>query len=198
MSLTKQFERKLDELWRRRIANIHSLVRRRCGRRKTFSRKHREHGIRQLQQMATIILSREGARDELAEITVFRRQRRVRGRGLSERYQRLIDWADEHLTGPIIYSFWRGKRCLYVGKGTSWHRLKSYRKSVYLKEATNLKVRGIRSRSVLAKAECLATHLFHPRDNAVKAARGKWSKSCPICSTHKMIRTELRALFSLK
>jgi hypothetical protein len=110
----------------------------------------------------------------------------------------LVEWAEAKLDGPIIYVFWRGKCCLYVGKGITSRRLRNYRKSAYLLQATRVEVFEITHRSQLACAECLATHLFRPRDNRVKAAKVKWGKSCPICKQHDAVRSELRDLFRMR
>ena len=72
-----------------------------------------------------------------------------------------------------MYSFWKGRQCLYVGKGKSWTRLKGYEKSVYLRDATTVRVRGVTSPSHLAKAECLMRHLLDPRDNRIRPAKGR-------------------------
>lgn len=198
MSLSTEFERRLDALWFRRTAALRSLVNKRPGRRSDLSKPLREKAIADLQDLATEILCRGLAKREMGKLTRYRRRRHLVGRGLKARYERIVSWAEQHLDGPIIYSFWRGRRCLYVGKATTWHRLKSYRKSVYLLQASTLKVHAIQGGSQLSKAECLATHLFSPRDNAVKAARKKWSKLCPVCAVCRQIRGELRALFRMR
>lgn len=198
MALVKDFERRLNELWHRRTANVRSLVKTHRGRPKGFTRKHRERGIREVQDIAERILGRQGARDELDAVTAYQRRRQIRGRGLDARFSCIMEWAQDQLCGPIIYSFWRGKRCLYVGKGNSWRRLGAYRRSIYLVQATTVRVRGITSPSHLAKAECLSVHLFNPRDNSVKASKPKYAKVCPVCHARLAIRDELRTLFRLR
>ena len=96
------------------------------------------------------------------------------------------------------YSFWRGKKCLYLGKGKSWKRLRSYRKTIYVHQGTLLKVRGITSKSHLGKAECLAHHLDKPGHNIIRPARTKWGKGCPVCKATREIRNDLKSLFHLK
>ncbi|HUT58966.1 MAG TPA: hypothetical protein VNA25_14050 [Phycisphaerae bacterium] len=85
-----------------------------------------------------------------------------------------------------------------MGKGLTWRRLRRYDKSAYLKDATRLEVFLIKGKSQLAKAECLATHMFRPRDNRMKPAKAKWGKACPICKKHDLIRRELATLFRMK
>jgi hypothetical protein len=84
-----------------------------------------------------------------------------------------------------------------VGKGKSWRRLRSYDRSAYL-HAQCIEVFEITSKSQLGKAECLATHLFEPRDQKVKPAKVKWGKACPICRKHDDVRDKLKTLFKMK
>jgi len=107
-------------------------------------------------------------------------------------------WSEARLEGPIVYAFGRGRKCLYVGKGSSWKRLCSYVKSAYLLQATCVEVFCITTRSQLGKTECLATHLFNPRDNKMKASRTKWGKACPICKKHDEVQKDLKSLFKMK
>ena len=81
--------------------------------------------------------------------------------------------------GPSPF-LWTGRvllleknRCLYVGKGKSRGRLKHYERTFYLKEADLLEVYDVQSTSLLPRVECLAVHLFDPRDNRAKPARRK-------------------------
>ena len=198
MALAKQFEKELNKLLNRRTAHLRSLLRKQAGAPLTFSKKVREQGINRLQEIASAILCKARARDELRHVTRVLRQRRIKGHGVNKRFERIVRWAEKLPGGPVVYSFWRGKRCLYVGKGKSWRRLNGYQKSIYLKEATNLKIRLVTSKSQLPKAECLEVHLFEPRDNKIKAARKKWGKACPICKVHDRIRSELLAMFRLR
>jgi hypothetical protein len=198
VALTTQFERKLNDLMHRRVAHLLALVRNRQGRPKVFTKRRREQAIREIEALAAEVLRRRLARPRLDAVTERSPRHAIRGRGLEARFKHMSRFAKERLRGPIIYSFWRGNRCLYVGQGKSPARLGTYRKSAYLREATSLRVRMIRSRSHLTTAECLSVHLFEPRDNLVKAARRKYSKSCPICRATKEIRKELLDLLRLR
>jgi hypothetical protein len=68
---------------------------------------------------------------------------------------------------------------------------------MYLREANWINVFMVRGPSHVAKVECLATHLYEPRDRQVKPARVKWGKECPICRKHDHIREELQHLFKM-
>jgi hypothetical protein len=198
MALTKTFARKLDALWHRRSAEIRALGLRHRGRPKLFTRAIREKGINALQETATAILLKKGAKRELRKLVVAQYWRRIRGYGLDSRFGAMTRGLADVVGGPIVYSFWKGQRCLYVGKGRSIRRLHHYQKSAYLVQATRLKVVEVKGKSHLPKAECLSTHLYEPRDQKVKAADTKWGKKCPICRTHDQIREGLRFLFAIK
>src|SRR5580698_4655468 len=135
MAILKDFDRKMQDLWRRRIANVESLVRKRHGRPKAFTKRIRDRRIKQLVELANAIVTKRGATEELADITRFEKRRQIKG-GYDLAFQRIISWAEIRIHGPIISSFWRGKKCLYVGKGKTWRRLRNYRNHRYLKEAS--------------------------------------------------------------
>jgi len=198
VGLVKDFERQLDALWHRRTADLRYLLHRRPGARKVHSKRHRDRGLKRVQSVAEEFFRRTRARGELRRITRGTRQRRIGGRGLTDRFRRIVEWAQKHLRGPILYSFWRRRKCLYVGKEKSWRRLRAYRKSAYLREATKLKVRAITRKRDLPKAECLEIHLWQPRDNVVKAAKKRYARACPICADLRVLRSELRSLFRLR
>jgi hypothetical protein len=199
MSLDKQFSRKLDLLWNRRTSELRSLViPRGVGKPSLFTKRNREKLISDLLETATAILLRRDGKLEFKKIFVARNLKQLKGRGFVARGENLISWAERVLAGPIVYCFWKGKKCLYVGKGKSWKRLKDYAKSAYLINANAIEVFLVHNASQLAKAECLATHLFEPRDRKVKPARVKWGKACPVCRKHDYIRDELKLLFRMR
>ena len=198
MSLAKHFARKLDELWKRRTATLRAtVIPRGVGQPAKFTRQVRERLINDLLDDATHLLLKRHGRAEFKRVIVRRQLKQLKGHGLLNRADNLLNWAESHLAGPIVYSFWRGNKCLYVGKGKNWRRLRSYGRSAYL-HAQCIEVFQVASKSQLGKAECLATHLFEPRDKKVKPAKVKWGKSCPICKKHDEVRMSLKALFKMK
>lgn len=199
MALVNQFSKKLDQLWKRRTDELRSLVVPRGGGQPLkFTRKRRDGLIDDALTIATsVLLKREGYR-ELKSVLRRRRLRQIKGRGVIDRAEKLLAWARAKLHGPIVYAFWRKRKCLYVGKGGSWKRLRNYTRSVYIRDATCLEVFEIAGKSQLGKAECLATHLFNPRDNLNKAAEVRWGKACPICERHDQVRAELKTIFKMK
>ena len=199
MSLVKHFNGKLDELWRKRTAELRALaVPRGQGRPAILTKATRQTLTDDLLETASeLLLKREGSA-QLREVTVRRSRRHIKGWGHDKRFKHIIEWAKDTCDGPIVYAFWRGTRCLYVGKGESWRRLRGYAKHMYLTQTTRIEVFCVRGMSNLGKAECLTKHLFNPRDNKNKPARAKWGKDCPICKKHDRIRSEVATLFRFK
>lgn len=197
MALHTQFHRTLDKLWERRTDDLRALVKPKVGMRLGFTRKLRNKMIRELLRIASAILVRKVAKRELYDLVVARKLRRIRGRGLDGRGKDLVAFA-RRLRGPIIYAFWRGKRCLYVGKGKTPSRLAGYQRHSFQTRADSVEVFSISTKSQLPKAECLAVHLFTPRHNRVKPAREKWGKKCPVCKRHDEIKRMLSTLFPMR
>lgn len=198
MALQKQFENHLDEIWHRWTDSLRSRVRSRRGARKTFSRQHREKCIERLSGTAETFFVKRDAKNSWRCLVVAQRRVLLNQRGVSRKHQRLMELIDTLRDGPIIYTFWRGKTCLYVGKSRSTSRLKSYRRSTILDKATRCCVFSIRAQSFLEQAECLAIHLWNPKQNEYRAAERHYSKKCPICKEVKQITRELRDLFRLR
>jgi len=198
MALEKKFARKLDDLWRRRTASLRAtVIPRGVGQPPRFTRQVREGLINDLLDDATQLLLRKYGWEAFSKVVASRRLKQMKGHGLLSRAKNLLSWAESKIDGPIIYAFWRGSKCLYVGKGNTWKRLRSYDHSAYL-NAQSIEVFQITSKSQLGKAECLATHLFEPRDKKVKPAKVKWGKACPICRRHDNVRNQLKTLFKMK
>jgi hypothetical protein len=199
MALTKKFLRSLDEAIKRRTENLRRLVvPAGQGAPMKYTRGVRDHLKKKLLSRASEVLVRDQAHNEFARTTEERHLRFIAGFGIQDRFDRIYRWARKKINGPIVYAFWRGKKCLYVGKGKSYRRLKHYEKSIYLWQADSLEVWQVGVKSRLPRAECLAIHLFDPRDNKQKAAKVKWGKGCPICKRHDEVASEINALLRLR
>lgn len=199
MALTTYFSDTLQILWELRTANITEVVAPTSSRKpRKFDRDVRDEIVCELLDTASEILVKRDARQEFQKIIKHRYRKHLTGRGVGQKAQRFVTWVKESLSGPIIYSFWKGSRCLYVGKGMSPKRLTNYEKSIYMAQADRVQVFCVTTQSNLGKAECLATHLFVPRDNRIKASRQKWGKACPVCSRHDYIRDQLDGLCRLR
>lgn len=194
MAVLKTFERKLNDLWTRRTRTLRAAVGLKAqGREKSWSPSIRQKGINELIDLTSQVLLGP-AKKEVRRIVRRRLLRKLSGRGAEKKFERMIGWA-RTIRGPIIYTFWRGKTCLYVGKSAKWSRLMNYSNSLYMRDADAIRVFQIKNRSQLPKAECLLIHLLKPRKNKQKAARVKWGKACPICKTHDLLRDQLKVIF---
>ena len=200
MAFKKEFERKLDNLWRCRTANLRSLVFRQKAKANAFSKDFREKHIYDLQEIATQIFLRRRAQREFRQVISSTKRNRI-SRIESDGLDQILSWAGQQGEQPTIYSFWRGIKCLYVGKADNFKvRLGHYvrARSRYLSSGVTIKIHSIKNRSQLAKSECLAIHLYAPINNKVKAAHQMWGKSCPACEIHDHIKEDLQSLFRIK
>jgi hypothetical protein len=164
-----------------------------------YTKRIRDKMKKKLLLAASAVLIHEYANKEFVKAVEAKHLRFIKGFGIQDRFDRIYRWARRVSNGPIVYAFWRGKKCLYVGKGKSYRRLKHYEKSIYLIHADCVEVWEVGSKARLPRAECLAIHLFSPRDNKQKkAAKVKWGKNCPICKRHDEAASEIAALLKLK
>ena len=198
MAYATEFLHVLNQAVERRIESIKRIVIAGPGAPKKLDKKIRNKLRALLLDSASRILVREKAKRELRKLILRKRLRHIAGYGIDGRFDHIYEWARMKVRGPIVYAFWNGKKCLYVGKGKSHKRLKGYKKSYYLKAADCLEVWQVASKNRLASAECLAIHLFNPRDNEKKAAKVKWGRKCPVCKRHDALKEELDYLLRLK
>lgn len=198
MALVKDFERKLNQLWLLRTSRIQSLLRKQKGRPRVFTKAQRDKRVRELEEMALAVLKKQVAKAELKSLTKYTKRKHLSAHGSQNRFDQMVAWADRHLAGPIVYSFWKNKTCLYVGRSESPRRLRGYRRDIFFTRADLVTVRVLSRRSDLAKAECLATHLFNPSGNGIGPAKQKYGKKCPVCSAKNEIKKDIEALFRLR
>jgi hypothetical protein len=198
VALRTQFLRQLRQLMERRTDAIRRIVIPKKGSPRKMDRRTRDRLRVKLLDSASKVLVRETAKKEFQRLINPRRLHFISGWGVENRFSDLYSWARSNLKGPIIYSFWKGRKCLYVGKGKSHRRLRGYRNSHYLMAADNVRVWQVKSRSKLPSAECLAVHLFKPTKNANKPAKVKWGRKCPICRRHDELKGDLDSLLRLK
>jgi hypothetical protein len=198
MALATEFLRLLDRAMKRRTDAMRRLVIPTKGAPKKMNKRVRDSLRADLLDSASQLLVREKARKEFQRLATPRQLRFIAGHGIRKRFDNLYSWARENLHGPVIYSFWKGSRCLYVGKGKSYRRLSAYKGHHYLTVADSLKVWQVRSKNKVPSAECLAVHLFRPRFNENKPAKVKWGKKCPVCRSHDELKEDLDSLLRLK
>lgn len=90
MALAKQFSRKLDQLWKRRIAEFRALVVPMHGALLKFTRKRRDKIINEVLGLASRIVLKIEGHSEFDKVVLRRRLRMIKGHGLLDRGDNLI------------------------------------------------------------------------------------------------------------
>src|SRR5208282_5857695 len=79
-----------------------------------------------------------------------------------------------------VYVFWSGRRCEYVGRTVRGRgRPSSQFDKFWFGSVTRVDIYSVGGPSSVPKAECLAIHLFDPRQNVNSASRPKYARRCP-------------------
>ena len=203
MAFSKTFERELDSLFRKRTEWLRrELGARRVGKPPEFSRKRVNTGIEKLQKIASDALAHKLAKSEFNEHVTSRRNYHVRGRGYEEKKETFDKWfaANFKKIKGLIYAFWGNRnKCIYIGRtGSHGSRPSSHFEKFWFAGVKRVTIFAIRGKSHIPKLECLAIHHFQPLRNRNKASTKKWTKACPLCTTHKYIENELRDIFRLR
>ncbi len=204
MAKTKEFDRKLDELFQRRTANL----RREVGLKKKgptlkFTKAKVKKSVAGLCETAREVLIRDVGKAAFATCSSKKRQwhpKRGKGYGVEAKKSAFRDWFDDKVdSSTCVYVFWTGKRCEYVGRtGKGGRRPEHHFQKFWMSGVTRIDVYSIRTRKDLPKAECLAIHLFHPFRNAIKASKPKYCSKCPVCSVERRVKKDLNYLFRLR
>jgi hypothetical protein len=124
MAYANEFLDLLDQVIRRRTEAIRRLVISEQGAPKQFNKSIRNKLRTKLLDSASKMLVREKARRAFNKLVVRKKVRHIAGYGIDGRFDHIYEWARGKFRGPIVYAFWNGKKCLYVGKGQSHTRLK--------------------------------------------------------------------------
>jgi len=203
MAFSKTFERELNCLFRQRTDWLRrKLGVKGAGKPPQFSRKKVNTGIKRLQLIASNALAHKLARAEFDEHVTFKKNYHIKGHGPDDKKKRFEKWFDSHFQKRrgLIYSFWgTRRRCIYIGRtGPRGSRPSLHFHKFWFSGVKRVTVFSIRQKSHVPKLECLAIHRFQPARNKNKAATKKWTKACPLCTTHKYIEGELRSIFRLK
>jgi len=124
--------------------------------------------------------------------------KRGKGWGLEARKKTFRSWYDEKVYGrECVYVFWAKRKCVYVGRtGSGGRRPQAHFEKFWFSSVTRIDIYIIRGKRQLPKAECLALHLFKPKQNKVKSAEQKYRSKCPICTKEVNIRKQLRRIFT--
>jgi hypothetical protein len=202
MAFSKAFEKELNNLFEQRTYWLRQkLGTTGAGKPPGFDRKKVKSGIRKLQEIASHALAGKLAKAEFKKyVTSRRRNYRVKGWGVEDKKARFGAWFERFSKRKgLIYVFWSGRRCVYVGRtGSRGVRPSSHFDKAWFTPVTRVTIFDVSRKSHIPKLECLAIHHFQPSQNKNKAAKGKWTKACPLCTTHMYIRDELHNIFRFK
>jgi hypothetical protein len=202
MAFSKTFERELNKLFRKRT----DWLRRRLGKMGAgkppkFGRKQVTSGIEKLQAIASDALAHQLARAAFDSHVASRRNYRIKGRGPYDKKERFETWfARFKNTKGLIYAFWdKYGDCVYVGRtGSHGSRPSSHFDRFWFSRVRRVTIFDVRGKSRVPQLECLAIHHFQPELNVNRASIRKWTKACPLCTTHRYIEDELRSIFRFR
>lgn len=203
MAFSKSFERELNSLFRQRTHWLRQeLGSSGAGKPPEFSRKKVDAGISKLQTIASNALAKQLAKSEFDKHVASPKNHHIKGHGPDNKKEKFEKWFTAHFskTKGLIYSFWGNrKKCIYVGRtGSHGSRPSSHFEKFWFSGVKRVTIFAVNGQSHTPKLECLAIHHFQPTRNKNKAATKKWTKACPLCTTHKYIENELRNIFRLR
>jgi hypothetical protein len=203
MAFSKRFERELSGLFDQRTVWLRSkLGNQGVGKPPTFGRKKVDAGIMKLQEIASAALAHKLAKSEFDEHVTCARSCHVKGRGYEKKRENFEYWfnANFQKRKGLIYAFWGNRnKCIYIGRtGSHGSRPSSHFDKFWFSQVKRVTIFIIKGKSHIPKLECLAIHRFLPTQNKNKAATKKWTKACPLCTTHKYIENELRNIFRFR
>lgn len=204
MALPAKFESELEKLFRRRTSWLRRAIgTKKPGRPHVFNRKKVEPKLHALGELAVQIIVRRRARKEFRRVVDRKRQWHVsRGKGFGTDAKRrsFKRWYDKRIgSKSCVYAFWSGKKSVYVGRTLlgKW-RPSGWFDRVWFQPVTRIDIHSVPRPSEVPKAECLAKHIFEPRENKNRPSIGKYTKKCPICEATREIDGELRSIFRLR
>ncbi len=203
MAFSKAFERKLNNLFHQRTHWLRAeLGSSGAGKPPEFGRKKVAKGIRDLQLIASDALVHKLARTEFEQHVASVKNYHVKGHGPYDKKRRFEAWYKPRFrkAKAVVYAFWgKSKGCIYVGRtGSHGTRPSAHFEKFWFSSVRRVTIFSVKGSSHVPKLECLAIHRYQPSRNRNKAATKKWTKACPLCTTHKYIENELRDIFRFK
>ena len=195
------FDKKLKDLFWNRTHWLRAEVRAPTrGKAPTFSRKKVNKAIDDLKALTTACLIKNHAVDNFAGLYDQKRQWHIKGHGAGKKRRAFVQWFDKAIPhSNCVYVFWARRKCRYVGRTLNGKgRPQSHFDKHWFSGVTRIDILSSKRPRNIPKLECLATHRFEPSKSKIKPSNKKYHSRCPICETHKRVRTEVRSLFKLK
>jgi|SRR6266478_6122490 len=196
-----EFNRVLDRLYKRRTDRLRRILLPKTGKVRTLSKRHRERGLKKLEEIASRGLVEKLAKKEFDRSVAERKSWHPRGWGREKKLKEFRKWTRRKISRKRgkVYVFWRKRECRYVGRtGGRGSRPSQHFKRGWFTGTTRIDVYTTLQRRSAPRLECLAIHHFRPTKNKVKAATKGWTPDCPLCAVHRLIRTELRKIYRFR
>jgi hypothetical protein len=198
--LRKEFRRVLNELWRKKAAQLIALFDPSPGRLPRLSRKWRDDKIDSLLDLAVSAhlppLRRWVAANTTRKRVLFSRQTPKTEKAVKVKEKLENSWGHErHL---VYASFAKGRKCPKVGRSdTGLNRIRKQRTSIHFCNASRVDVYFPirRKKKTLPALECALTHLHNPVHRENRPASRKWREKCPACRDTVKVKTEVRKIF---
>jgi hypothetical protein len=152
-------------------------------------------------EIASQALAHKLAKEAFNEHVASRKNYQIKGRGPADKKARFEKWFSRFKkTKGLIYAFWGSHgKCIYVGRtGSHGSRPSSHMEKYWFSAVKRVTIFDVRMKSQIPKLECLGIHHLQPKLNKNRAATKKWTKACPLCTTHKYIENELRDIFRFR
>ena len=204
MPSTKEFESGLDTLFRQYTEGLRRDVGKQSrGRIVKFDRHKLRRRIERLVRIATEIGLKTNGKESFYNCFSEKRQwhpKRGKGWGLDAKKRSFRDWYDKNMYGRnCVYIFWAKRKCIYIGRtGAGGRRPQVHFEKYWFRSVTRIDTYIISGKRQLPMAECIATHLFNPKNNKIKSAQQKWRSNCQVCTMEVNVRKKLRNLFPLR
>lgn len=198
-----EFDAQLHKLFSDRTHWLRTQVRKpKPGKAPGFNKKKVEASISKLQVLATKCLLHSHAVDGLRNLYDTKKQWHVKGKGWGSEKKRItfMDWFEKTIPYKnCVYVFWAKRQCRYVGRTLNGKgRPQSHFHKDWFAGITRIDIYAAKVSRQISKLECLATHRFCPTKSKIKPSAAKWHAKCPICETHRAIRSEIKSIFRLK
>lgn len=204
----KEFDRKLDRLFKDRTDWLRSLTRTmKPGAPPKFNRKKVDKVITRLRALTEDALISSGKLKPLGEFWDVRKQwhpKKGKGRGINSKKASFKAWYSDYVGYKnCVYVFWRSKNrkrtCLYVGRTLNGHgRPSSHFKRKWFRRATRIDVFGSRTKRIVPAFECRMTHQLDPKHSRIKPSTRKYYSRCEICEAQRKVRREVKTIFALR
>lgn len=199
------FLESLDDLWRRRRAELSAIVKTGRGRPpNSLERDERNRLIADVVERAEEALL-PFAKAKFIELRFGRSYRHAlpnlgRAPLSHSNADPFLQRVSRSVESPyIVYIFWKGGRCLYIGQSSNgvkgggglW-------KEYYWREGTHIEIASSKDYRGLSALECLAGHIFDPKHNIYKPPQHPYGTPCPVHQRLDNLKEELRYTFSLR